>query len=1553
MSGSIDQKTGVTLPEPHPMTFNPFKSEQHFSLDWPDPFEQSTLHHSPELNELRGCIESSHVSSVLMCDIAAAREGPAYKEPIIKMIEVKQVSNELKVSYTGDTVSLERAFQCGLIPVSVYEKILQRQTTCQDAAEDVPLFESVEEVEICEVNKLVLECLSRKKSLTSERDFHTLRSFHGVDQEAMLNMLGAQLDVGDPDEVQYVNLDEVEDAMSGIEDMLTVDAAIQCDLMSSSSTLTVLGNKQQFIGLVLPSSGEIQTMANSFKDDQNITTSTFTSSLISNQDKITAFYIPEFSEVVDICAAVQRDLIDSDTVQVLESLEIPAVCPDVDDLHEKFSSWLMYKKLIVDGCFHAADCLKVDNIPSHTEAKQLLISYLMINSYIDPKTEKRVLILDKQMSKMVKIFLDDSTRSENCEKNITSLNLNVGDQSEQVGLDILLHINEGTEEMMKCPQQTSDSPNFVSSFNGTITFNEKTHENEKAVNQHPVVEVSGDIEDIERPGPDAAEETICHKNTNYARSGEFVDRIYGNSLKLDEGSDNEALDISNVPVASECLSEGFESECLVKPRQQTLPYFDPGPLCSESEGTDVIEAESLCSEDFREGDFEQDYVSQLLKAQMEEGGILDVPPEIRSELEAALSKGLVDERTVLKLLDSHSYDKESEEGDEEGTMSALKQATSDGFTSSNLAISIMEKPSRPRSACTVPISEPLQSELVTDDADRILNLDLEASICPEKDCNHSISDGHHLHLIDINGAENTQQPNERKVTAMRLNLNDEEASKRQIESEIRGTVVDYESTGNVEEMNSSSQHYHPSGGGLGSVMCSSTSWSQVTAECDHHSDKSCLLAEGSDSRGVISQQLTDSAAAHSLGIENAAPTTQPSNDRANPNGHTTSVSHTKSDSSPFVDDFITAAFDAELGNQPASETNFDTASFPRSALSEENTMKSHTSELQSPLHSEPTPNLDYSSARAENAISSVSWDNGSHDNNITEDGNRVTSRLQTALHSDSNFSIEPEPCHSVLVGERFPQSHIALEEITASNGTTPRRVDVGDPEFCTQATTRVSAEAVLVDKNSSGSLDYFERGTGHLSPERQHGGVFRIAEDMEPASVSRRAHPAEANDEQQADTDGKVSGLKISCEQLETGMVAGLGGDVLPENREHGSSEHPQNASEYPNDVSEHPINAPEHPYNASEHPCNVSEHSHRASEYPSDASEHPHNAPKYPNDISKYPHDVSEHIHYAPGHPQNASEHPNDASGHPLYSPEYPNDISKYPDDISKHPHDAPEYPSGVSKHPLDSPCASSEHPVDAPEYLSDAPGCHHDVSEHPHDASEHPQVVSNKTDLSDFAPDCFIRSEVSCSAPSVVSNPVATSLDHQREITEVVNVSDLQKAQDVDSPVSIVPISQQLSEEGSYHEGDTSHSVTESAHPDLLMDLLKQNALRHNSEGRNSELIQQNDKVSERTEESDAPSIQLQLLQVLQTVSSSQNLSMLQEVMESLNMALGGESQEEQRHMLESIKEESSEGEDGALADDDFCHSAENNPQLSTDSDACKVEQFKKKVCFMLLQC
>ncbi|XP_070697641.1 dystonin-like [Pempheris klunzingeri] len=175
--------------------------------------------------------------------------------------------------------------------------------------------------------------------------------------------------------------------------------------------------------------------------------------------------------------------------------------------------------------------------------------------------------------------------------------------------------------------------------------------------------------------------------------------------------------------------------------------------------------------------------------------------------------------------------------------------------------------------------------------------------------------------------------------------------------------------------------------------------------------------------------------------------------------------------------------------------------------------------------------------------------------------------------------------------------------------------------------------------------------------------------------------------------------------------------------------------------------------------------------------------------------------------------------------------------------------------------------------------------------------------------------------------------------------NVSDLQKAQTGDSECSaalVLNIPQPV-EKGSFHERDAPQGPTESSHPDLLTDSLKQNTSSTDNEIENSELILQGEEVCEQTERPDTPNIQLQLLQVLKTVSSSQDLSMLQEVMETLNSALGGDSQEDRRHILESIREESSEGEDEGSAEDDR---HQPSPQPSAGSDACKVERVKNKL-------
>ncbi|KAF3842189.1 hypothetical protein F7725_024140 [Dissostichus mawsoni] len=88
------------IPGAQPMTPDLFKSETQ-DLDY-----KSTLNHFQQLNEDNKCVQSSHVPSVSLSDIAAAGKG-RHVRPDYKLIEVKEVSDGLNVCYSGDTLTLE------------------------------------------------------------------------------------------------------------------------------------------------------------------------------------------------------------------------------------------------------------------------------------------------------------------------------------------------------------------------------------------------------------------------------------------------------------------------------------------------------------------------------------------------------------------------------------------------------------------------------------------------------------------------------------------------------------------------------------------------------------------------------------------------------------------------------------------------------------------------------------------------------------------------------------------------------------------------------------------------------------------------------------------------------------------------------------------------------------------------------------------------------------------------------------------------------------------------------------------------------------------------------------------------------------------------------------------------------------------------------------------------------------------------------------------------------------------------------------------------------
>ncbi|XP_024916584.1 dystonin isoform X7 [Cynoglossus semilaevis] len=419
-----------------------------------------------EVTDANKCIQSSHVSSVFLSDVAAATKRPTCDDLVIKVIEVTPDSDGVKVCYTGSQLTPEQALQSGVIPASVFIEILQRRQTCRDltiseCADGVSL--SGHELELDQSSRLMGAILNRNKNLKPGRNVNILTPVSdGLgDQVTRSRFSDAQLSVSaDLDDQSKREMKEVSDSVK-------MDAAVQCDLMRSSSTLLVLGNKQQFIGLVLPYSGETQTVSTSICCCEETSSSDYTSSVFSNLQKIVGFYIPETSEIVDITTAIGKGFTDSYTANILKSIELPDAFPDLDYLNQKFSSWLMYKKLRIDGFYKDAENIRVEFIPSPTEARNLFISYLMMNSFIDPQSGQRVLILDKQLTKTIRYFLDDLIFSETPDQNVSSLTVNAGSRSEQ------LRIREETEEEIDSVH-TFEDWEFVSKSNGRISFTEQT-----------------------------------------------------------------------------------------------------------------------------------------------------------------------------------------------------------------------------------------------------------------------------------------------------------------------------------------------------------------------------------------------------------------------------------------------------------------------------------------------------------------------------------------------------------------------------------------------------------------------------------------------------------------------------------------------------------------------------------------------------------------------------------------------------------------------------------------------------------------------------------------------------------------------------------------------------------------------------------------------------------------------------------------------------------------------------------------------------------------------
>uniref|UniRef100_A0A4W5PXI1 Dystonin n=1 Tax=Hucho hucho TaxID=62062 RepID=A0A4W5PXI1_9TELE len=294
-SGMIDHTTGLSLLEAQLITSGLVLPQFRMCLELDEAFhhnliDEATCKQLRELNEANRSILSPPFSSEPLPVIAALREGAVSERLAMKVIEIQLATGGLRVSYTGDVLTLERAFQFGLIPAPLYVKLLERQNTWKDlinpgTSEKVSLAQLVQRSVVDEETGLRL--LPVKKShngnieLTSGREMSVLSAVHEglIDRETTLRLLCAQLFAGgiaEPRTGRKLTVEQSlseglidQDTASGILSQqaqnggivnpqngkrLTVDEAVQCDLMSFSSALLVLEKQKGLMGLLWPHS---------------------------------------------------------------------------------------------------------------------------------------------------------------------------------------------------------------------------------------------------------------------------------------------------------------------------------------------------------------------------------------------------------------------------------------------------------------------------------------------------------------------------------------------------------------------------------------------------------------------------------------------------------------------------------------------------------------------------------------------------------------------------------------------------------------------------------------------------------------------------------------------------------------------------------------------------------------------------------------------------------------------------------------------------------------------------------------------------------------------------------------------------------------------------------------------------------------------------------------------------------------------------------------------------------------------------------------------------
>ncbi|XP_056421747.1 dystonin isoform X16 [Hyla sarda] len=495
VEGLVDYETGIILLETQlivselicPQLKRCFGFEDAKSHNLIDDQIQERLH---EVSHAKSVISSLPPSDFPI--ITAYNQGFISETVTVKMINTLLSCGCLQLATTGEQLNVNKLFQRNMISTSMFTKLIERQKIAKDLIDPITaekltladLFQRTVTDEKTGMRFILVNSEDKGKiTLKSGRKISVLRAAHEgiLEREIMFRLLGAQLLSGgiiDLDTGTQLTLEQARDqgvidhgTVCGIltqqvqnggilcpstRKCLTVDEAVQCNLISHSSALMVLEAQKGFIGLIWPDTSEIFPITTSLQ--QGMISNELAQKILSNRHKIAGLYIPETSEIVQLNIAAQSGIINKNTASVLSNLELQDRMPNIDVLEPTCKhalKWISYEshpdQLTESSENHPEE--ELTHNPDHT--KQLFISYLMINSYIDANTGERLLLFDGDLDEAASMLLESEnilhTWCEN-EEGVTDI---VGDDLEGKKPDLICDIDSSITEC--------DSTSYLSS----------------------------------------------------------------------------------------------------------------------------------------------------------------------------------------------------------------------------------------------------------------------------------------------------------------------------------------------------------------------------------------------------------------------------------------------------------------------------------------------------------------------------------------------------------------------------------------------------------------------------------------------------------------------------------------------------------------------------------------------------------------------------------------------------------------------------------------------------------------------------------------------------------------------------------------------------------------------------------------------------------------------------------------------------------------------------------------------------------------------------------